>query len=206
MAESRRKPGTAPSTAMERLRWTLLEKDFPPLSTAATEFVRRRPQEARSAVAAALEAAAKQSAAVLGGVAGQSTVGGPEEDLPDQLKPFVVDSPERRSATIGATAAADRLQVSRTTIYDWARKGTLLAWKVTRRGLRIPAEQILGPGKVIPGLSEILDVIGDPELAWAFLTQEWPFEDETAVPLEKLKSGQVREVVDAAPGFGAVFS
>ena len=195
MVETHRQPGIAPSTATERLRRTLLEKDFPPLSAAATEFVRRRPQEARSAVAAALEAAAKQSAA-----------GGPAEDIPDQLKPFVVDSPEHRSATIGATAAAERLEVSRTTIYDWARKGTLLAWRVTRRGLRIPAGQILGPGKVIPGLPEILDAIGDPELAWTFLTQEWPFEDETAVPLEKLKAGQVRAVVDAAPGFGAVFS
>ena len=206
MAETRRKPGTAPSTATERLRRTLLQKDFPPLSAAATEFVRRRPQEARSAVAAALEAAARQSRVVLETVAGQSAAGGPAKDIPDQLKPFVVDSPEHRSATIGASAAAERLQVSRTTIYDWASKGTLLAWKVTRRGLCIPAEQILGPRKVVPGLPEILDAIGDPELAWAFLTQEWPFEDETAVPLEKLKAGQVRQVVDAAPGFGAVFS
>ena len=206
MAETRRKPGTAPSTAMERLRQTLLEKDFPPLSPAATEFVRLRPQEARSAVAAALEAAARQSTGVLARVGGQSAAGGPTEDIPDQLKPFVVDGPEHRPATIGATAAAERLEVSRTTIYDWARKGTLLAWRVTRRGLRIPAEQILGPGKVIPGLPEILDAIGNPELAWAFLTQEWPFEHETAIPLEKLKAGQVREVIDAAPGFGAVFS
>lgn len=194
MAETHRKRETTPSTAMERLRQTLLEKDFPPLSIAATEFLRHRPHEARSAVAAALEAAAKQSAA-----------GEPAEDLPEALKPFVVDS-SGHPAILSVTAAARRLQVSRTTVYDWARKGTLLAWRVTRPGLRIPAEQILGPGKVVPGLSELLDVIDDPELAWTFLTQEWPFEDETAVPLEKLKAGQVREAIDAAHGFGSVFS
>ena len=205
MAETRRKPRTAPSTATERLRGTLLETDFPPLSTAATEFLRNRPQAARIAVAVALEAAARQSAVVLGRVTDHSAGGGPKEDLPDPLKPFVVDSPARLPP-LGVTAAAQQLQVSRTTIYDWARKGTLLAWKVTRRGLQIPGEQILGPGKVIAGLPEVLEIIEDPELAWAFLTQEWPFEDETALPLDKLKAGQVREVVDAAPGFGAVFS
>ena len=60
---------------------------------------------------------------------------------------------------------------SRTTVYDWVDRRTLLAWKSTRRGLTIPAEQILGPGKVVDGLPGVLDVIDDPELAWAFLTR-----------------------------------
>ncbi len=153
------------------------------------------PRTARVAVAAARHAAA-----------GRRAIEKPGKDLPVRLRRFVRDSPECGLATIGATEAAERLEVSRTTIYDWARKGTLLAWRAPQGGLRIPAAQILGPRKVIPGLPEILDAIGDPELAWAFLTQEWPFEDETAVPLRKLKAGQVREVVDAAPGFGATFS
>ena len=41
---------------------------------------------------------------------------------------------------------------------------------------------------------------------WAFLTQEWPFDDEVAFPLEMLKAGRIQEVIDAAPGFGAAFS
>ena len=107
---------------------------------------------------------------------------------------------------LGVTAAAARLGVSRTTVYDWVGKGTLLGWKSTRRGLTIPASQILGPRKVVAGLAEVLDAIGDPELAWAFLTQEWPFEDEVAVPLEMLKVGRTAAVIGAAPGFGATFS
>ena len=51
-----------------------------------------------------------------------------------------------------------------------------------------------------------MDLIGDPELAWAFLTQDWPFEKTVALPLELLKAGRIDEVLDAAPGFGATFT
>ena len=88
----------------------------------------------------------------------------------------------------------------------WVEKGTLIAWKSTKRGLSIPAAQILGPGRVVSGLSEVVDSIGDPEFAWSFLTQEWPFDDMAATPLELLNAGRIQEVMDAAPGFGATFS
>ena len=96
--------------------------------------------------------------------------------------------------------------MSRTTVYDWVKRNTLLAWRSTKRGLRIPAAQILGSGRVVPGLADVVEIVGDPELAWAFLTQEWPFEDEAALPLELLKAGRMEEVIGAAPGFGATFS
>ena len=67
-------------------------------------------------------------------------------------------------------------------------------------------EPLLDTRKVVAGLAEVLDAIGDPELAWAFLTQEWSFEDHVAVPLEMLKAGRTAAVIGAAPGFGATFS
>ena len=172
----------------------VLENGLPALSTSARDFLRERPREARLAVAAALEAAAAQCEAEVG-----------PEETPEGLASFVV----RRHGNgdmLGVTAAAARLGVSRTTVYDWVGRGTLLGWKSTRRGLTIPAAQILGPGKVVAGLAEILDAIGDPELTWAFLTQEWPFEAEVAVPLEMLKADRTEAVIGAAPGFGAAFS
>ena len=96
--------------------------------------------------------------------------------------------------------------MSRTTVYDWVQRGTLLAWKSTKRGLNIPAAQILGPGAVVAGLADVVEVIDDPKLAWSFLTQEWPFEDEVATPLELMKSGRIVEVLGAAPGFGDTFT
>ena len=173
-----------------------LARELPALSSGAKDFLRRRPRDARMAVAVALEAAAAQCKAE----DGDSPV-----DVPERLGPFIVPRSAGRDM-VSVTDAAARLKVSRTTVYDWVDRRTLLAWKSTRRGLTIPAEQILGPGKVVDGLAGVLDVIDDPELAWAFLTQEWPFEDEAAFPLEMLKAGRVEEVIDAAPGFGAAFS
>ena len=51
-----------------------------------------------------------------------------------------------------------------------------------------------------------LEVIDDPELAWAFLTQDWPFADDMARPLDKLVRGEVEDVLRAAPGFGMSFT
>ena len=118
------------------------------------------------AVAAALEAAATQYGA-----------GSEATEVPEHLKPFVITRPHS-AEMLGVSEAAARLEVSRTTVYDWIEKGILLGWKSTKRGLTIPAEQILGPGKVMPGIEQLLEIIDDPELAWAFLSEEWPFENE----------------------------
>lgn len=126
-------------------------------------------------------------------------------DAPAKLGRFVVVK-DAGQDLINVSEAAARLRVSRTTVYDWINKGVLLGWKATRRGHLIPAEQIAGPGRVVTGVSEVLEIIEDPELAWAFLSQEWPFVDEVARPIDKLKAGEVGEVLDAAPGFGTSFS
>ena len=171
-----------------------LVEGIPVLSKGAREFVVQHPREARLAVAVALETAAAQREAHGGGL-----------DVPERLRPFIVQR-TGGDETLGASEAAVRLGVSRTTVYDWVQRGTLLAWRSTKRGLSIPAAQILGPGVVVAGLADVVEVIGDPELAWSFLTQEWPFEDAVAKPLELLKAGHIGEVLSAAPGFGDTFT
>ena len=37
-------------------------------------------------------------------------------------------------------------------------------------------------------------------------SEEWPFEDGVARPIERLQSGGLDEVLSAAPGFGATFT
>ena len=169
------------------------EFEFPVLSGAARSFVRNHPREAGVAVAAALEAiAAQRDTKELA-------------DLPERLRPFVV----RRGSgdgILGVSEAAERLEVSRTTVYEWVRTTRLIAWRTTKRGWRIPDGQIPGAGRVVPGLKEVVDAIGDPELAWAFLTQEWAFERSLALPLDLLKIGRIEEVLNAAPGFGTTFT
>ncbi len=179
-----------------RMEMGLFTEGFPALSSMARDFVRRHPREARLAVAVALETAAAQHEA-----------GDTDEtfEISEKLRRFIV-RPTGGRDILGVSEAAARLEVSRTTVYDWIDRNTLIAWKATRRGFSVPVAQILGPGKVVAGLADVAAAIGDPELAWAFLTQEWPFGDTAATPLELLKAGRLGEVLDAAPGFGNTFT
>ena len=185
----------AKSNGPTREEMGFLVEGLPLLSISARNFARHHPREARLAVAVALETAAAQSEA-------EDRKTGFE--VPENLRGFI----RRQHASeeiLGASEAAALLEMSRTTVYEWVERNTLIAWKSTKRGLSIPAAQILGPGRVVAGLADIVAIVGDAELAWAFLTQEWPFEDSIAAPLELLKSGRAKEVLDAAPGFGSTF-
>lgn len=172
---------------------------IPGLSRKAADFLRQRPREARMAVAAALETAAAQDAQPAGKRRRNSST-----EIPERLRPFLVSRP-RSPDMLYAAQAADRLGIATSTVYNWVARKKLLGWKPPGRRLKIPAGQILGPGKVVPGLAAIVDIIGSPALTWAFLSQEWPFENDIAYPLEKLKNGQVQEVIDTAPAFGTTF-
>ena len=143
--------------------------------------------------------------AALEAAATQYGVGREAIEVPEHLKPFVITRP-RDAEMLGVSATAVRLKISRTTVYDWIEKKILMGWKSTKRGLTIPAEQILGPGKVVPGIEQLLEIIDDPELAWAFLSEEWPFENEVMPAIDKLKTGEVEEVMDAAPSFGTAIA
>ena len=118
-----------------------LVDEFPALSNSARTFVRAHPREARLAVAVALEAVAAQR---------ETEDADADAQVPKRLRPFLV----RRGGgedILGVSEAAKRLEVSRTTVYDWVDKKTLVAWRSTKRGLSIPAAQILGAGKVVAG-------------------------------------------------------
>ncbi len=121
--------------------------------------------------------------------------------ITNALKPFIVRRVYEKNM-FNASEAANKLKVSRTTIYDWVDRKILLGWRATKRGLTIPAAQILGPGKVVPGIDQILKIIDDPELTWAFLSAPWPFAEAIEIPLDKLKSGAIDDVINAAPSFG----
>ena len=185
----------ADPTGAAKERMGFLADEFPALSTGARAFARDHPREARLAVAVALEAVAAQW--------GTEDVEA-RADVPEGLRPFLVPRGADEDI-LGVSEAAKRLEVSRTTVYDWVDRKTLVAWRSTKRGLSIPAAQILGAGKVVAGLADVVEAIGDPELAWAFLSQEWPFDDTVTEPLNLLKVGRMDDVLGAAAGFGATF-
>jgi excisionase family DNA binding protein len=177
----------------------------PELSRAAAQFVEKHPNEVSGIVANALEAAALEAAAV------DRLVPFKERVLPEALRRLVVSRSHSDSGpgrVVSISEAAELLKVTRVTVYAWIEAKKLLAWRATRRGVLVPAEQIIGAGEVVPGIAEVLAVIPDAEAAWDFLSEESAFiEPDTSVrPIEALKHGKVDEVVAAAHSFLEAFS
>lgn len=168
-----------------------LDEVIESLSPQAARFVADHPNEAKLALRVALETAAQQYSSA-----------------PEALRSFFVPSSASGAEgdLLSAAEAADRLKVSRATVYNWIDDGRLLAWRLTRQGVVIPAEQILGPGEVIRGLAEIVEAIGDTKTAWRFLTEVSPFFDVPTRPLDALKAGAIASVLDAARAQGDSFT
>jgi excisionase family DNA binding protein len=175
----------------------------PALSRAAVQFVEKHPNEVSGVVANALEAAAVEAATV------ERLVPLKARTLPEALRRLVVsrsDSNEGRVLSI--SEAAEVLEVTRVTVYAWIESKRLLAWRATRRGVLIPAEQIMAAGEVVPGIAQVLAVIPDAEAAWDFLNDESPFVDseKSVRPIEALREGRVDAVIAAASSFLEAFS
>jgi hypothetical protein len=88
------------------------------------------------------------------------------------------------------------------------RTKAFLGWRATRRGVLIPAEQIVGPGEVVPGIDRVLAIIPESEAAWDFLVEESAFvdPDRSLRPIDALKAGGVGAVIAAAHSFLDAFS
>lgn len=171
---------------------------LPRLSPSASDFVQRHPEQAAQIVSAALEAAVVQF-----DEKHSST------DIPERLRPFIVgrERPtESAEELLTADEAAERLRVSRATIYNWIDARRLIAWRVTRPGVLIPAEQIVGPGEVVSGIDKVLELIAEPRAAWRFLSEESPFFDTPRRPIDLLKQGRLEAVLKAARTSGEAFT
>jgi excisionase family DNA binding protein len=173
----------------------------PALSRAAVQFVEKHPNEVSGIVASALEAAALEA----------GLVPRKERVLPEALRRLVVsrsDLDSESGRVVSISEAAELLGVTRVTVYAWIEAKKLLAWRATRRGVLVPAEQILGAGEVVGGIFEVLSVFGEPEAAWDFLNEESAFVDAEKLvrPIEALREGKVEAVVEAARSFLEAFS
>ena len=168
---------------------------LPALSPAAADFVRHHPHQARLAVTAALEAAAAQF----------ESFTGTERDIPDSLRPYLVQGSPSNDV-IDPDEAATRLSVSRATVYNWIEARRLIGWRLTRQGTFIPAEQIVGPGELVPGIDRVLQLIPEPRAAWRFLSEASQHFDSPQRPIDALKAGKLEEVIAAARASGETFS
>jgi excisionase family DNA binding protein len=184
---------------VERIEQSLTVR--PALSRAAVRFVQSHPDEVQRIVATALETAAALEATEAPLAA---------RTLPPALQRLVTstraDADEGRVLSI--SEAAELLKVTRVTVYAWIESKRLLAWRATRRGVLVPAEQILGPSEVAPGIERVLAIIPDPAAAWDFLTEESPYVTPDALrrPIDALKAGEIDAVIAAAHSFLDAFT
>jgi excisionase family DNA binding protein len=173
----------------------------PALSRAAVRFVETHPDEVQRIVATALETAAALDA---------TGVPAATRSLPPALQRLVTSARPAadEGRVLSISEASELLQVTRVTVYAWIEAKRLLAWRATRRGVLIPAEQIVGPGEVVPGIELILNVIAEPAAAWDFLTEESPYVNADALrrPIDALKAGEIDAVVAAAHSFLDAFT
>ncbi len=173
----------------------------PALSRAAVRFVETHPDEVQRIVATALETAAALDA---------TGVPAATRSIPPALQRLVTSA--RPSAEEGrvlsVSEASELLEVTRVTVYAWIEAKRLLAWRATRRGVLIPAGQIVGPGEVVPGIERVLKVIAEPAAAWGFLTEESPYVTADALrrPIDALKAGEIDAVIAAAHSFLDAFT
>ncbi len=173
----------------------------PALSLAAVRFVETHPDEVQRIVATALETAAALDA---------TGVPAATRSIPPALQRLVTSA--RPSAEEGrvlsVSEASELLEVTRVTVYAWIEAKRLLAWRATRRGVLIPAGQIVGPGEVVPGIERVLKVIAEPAAAWDFLTEESPYVTADALrrPIDALKAGEIDAVIAAAHSFLDAFT
>jgi excisionase family DNA binding protein len=165
------------------------------------KFIEKYPDEVPRIVALALEAAAARE-----GTDDATLV----RTLPEALRRLIVPArtDDKAARVLSISEAAELLDVTRVTIYAWIEAKRLLAWRVTRRGMLIPAEQIVGPGEIVPGIERVLGVISEPAAAWDFLTEESPYIDPNALrrPIDALKAGDVDAVAAAAHSFLDTFT
>lgn len=142
--------------------WAVMARTLRELSPDARRFLRAHPDAARHVLTAALEQAAADH---------EPAAGADLAVLPEALVSCIVRRPPRPDL-IAPEEAAARLQVSRTTVLGWLGNHRLLGWHSAGGDILLPAEQILGPGRIVPGLPEMARNIPNAELAWAFLSQE----------------------------------
>jgi hypothetical protein len=129
-----------------------------------------------------------------------------QDELPQALRRFLIaDRGEEDGDILDVAQAATRLDETSETIERWIEEKRLLAWRDVK-GLRIPAEQIIGSHRIVPGIERVLELMPSARSAWDFLRFESPFfPSEPQRPLDALKTGQIDDVMGAIRAYGEAF-
>lgn len=115
----------------------------------------------------------------------------------DDLESMLIEDWAGRVA--GSTYLEENLHIARSTLHRWQRRGDVIALRKGGRKHVFPLAQFVD-GRPVAGIGDVLSLIGNPRLAWLWLTRP-AAQLDGRIPIDLLRSDQVDEVVEAARMF-----
>ncbi|RUW64431.1 antitoxin Xre/MbcA/ParS toxin-binding domain-containing protein [Mesorhizobium sp. M4B.F.Ca.ET.049.02.1.2] len=101
----------------------------------------------------------------------------------------------------GSTFLEEHFRIPRSTLHRWQRRNEVIALRKGGRKHVFPLAQFVD-GRPASGISEVMSAIGNPRLAWFWLTRPSP-QLRGRIPIEVLKQDMVCDVVSAARKFSS---
>jgi hypothetical protein len=146
--------------------------------------------------------AARRSEAGTAGTTNPSTALLADEPLPpspqsDDLESMLIEDWAGRVA--GSTYLEENLRIARSTLHRWQRRGDVIALRKGGRKHVFPLAQFVD-GRPVAGISNVQSLIGNPRLAWLWLTRP-AAQLDGRIPIDLLRSDQIEDVVEAARVF-----
>lgn len=161
-----------------------IHADLPGL---ASKFVR----------ALAAEAARRSEAGTAGNPPTELLANETPPSQSDDLESMLIEDWAGRVA--GSTYLEENLHIARSTLHRWQRRNNVIALRKGGRKHVFPLAQFVD-GRPVAGISDVLSLIGNPRLAWLWLTRP-AAQLDGRVPIDLLRADQVDDVVEAARAF-----
>jgi len=155
------------------------------------------PGLAQKFVRALAAEAARRSEAGTAGLPVPLSAGEPPPPQSDDLESMLIEDWAGRVA--GSTYLEENLRIARSTLHRWQRRGDVIALRKGGRKHVFPLAQFVD-GRPVAGISEVLKLIGNPRLAWLWLTRP-AAQLDGRIPIDLLRADQVEDVVEAARVF-----
>lgn len=112
----------------------------------------------------------------------------------DDLESMLIEDWAGRVA--GSTYLEENLRIARSTLHRWQRRGDVIALRKGGRKHVFPLAQFVD-GRPVAGISNVQSLIGNPRLAWLWLTRP-AAQLDGRIPIDLLRQDQIKEVVEAA--------
>ncbi|OBQ67704.1 antitoxin Xre/MbcA/ParS toxin-binding domain-containing protein [Mesorhizobium erdmanii] len=115
----------------------------------------------------------------------------------DDLESMLIEDWAGRVA--GSTYLEENLRIARSTLHRWQKRGDVIALRKGGRKHVFPLAQFVD-GRPVPGIADVQSLIGNPRLAWLWLTRP-AAQLDGRIPIDLLRQDRIDEVVEAARVF-----